>query len=111
METQDKMDLSQMLAMRAQFQQMLDIVAPYSRVGPVYDASKVVGLVEGQFNRGVFYSEVKLNAATVEYAIQAIIWRIDHFLKSINCPFPKGSRAGLIHEDLGKQTGEKEVGA
>lgn len=72
---------------------------------PATDAKQFLGLAPRYSAKsGVGNSQNVLDAggttATSQTSVYLVVWGD----QTVYCPFPKGSKAGLIHEDLGEQT-------
>lgn len=71
---------------------------------PGYDPKMFLGLAPRYSDLDASNSQNIMSAggadATVNTSVYLVVWGDN----TVYCPFPKGSQAGLLHEDLGEQT-------
>lgn len=74
---------------------------------PKDDPKKFLGLAPRYSSLSADNSQNILSASASGYSTNGVntsVWLVVWGDQTVYCPFPKGSKAGLIHEDLGEQT-------
>ena len=72
---------------------------------PANDAKEFLGLAPRYSNLATAGNSVNvLSAGGADADEQTSVWLVCWSDQSVFCPFPKGSNAGLLQEDLGRQT-------
>jgi len=73
---------------------------------PATDAKQFLGLAPrySSLSAGNSQNIINCAGATVNAGVQTSVYLVVWGDNTVYCPFPKGSKAGLIHEDLGEQT-------
>lgn len=71
---------------------------------PASDPKEYLGLAPRYSDLGAGNSQNILNAGGDNANTQTSVWLICWSDQTVFCPFPKGSNAGLLQEDLGRQT-------
>ena len=71
---------------------------------PANDPKEFLGLAPRYSSTAAGNGQNVLKAGGSAAGLQTSVWLVCWGDNTIYCPFPKGSKAGLIHEDLGEQT-------
>lgn len=71
---------------------------------PATDPKQYLGLAPRYSSLSAANSQNILDAGGDNATTNTSVWLVVWGDQTVYCPFPKGSKAGLIHEDLGEQT-------
>jgi hypothetical protein len=71
---------------------------------PANDPKEYLGLAPRYSDLGAGNAQNILSAGGSDAALQTSVWLVCWSDQTVFCPFPKGSNAGLLQEDLGRQT-------
>ena len=71
---------------------------------PATDAKQFLGLATRYSSLSAGNSQNIIDAGGDNASTNTSVWLVVWGDQTVYCPFPKGSKAGLIHEDLGEQT-------
>jgi hypothetical protein len=71
---------------------------------PATDAKQFLGLAPRYSSTTAGNGQNVLSCGGTGGAVQTSVYLVVWGDQTVYCPFPKGSKAGLIHEDLGEQT-------